>query len=1064
MAINYTPEQKQAIETLDKSVLVSAAAGSGKTAILVERILRIILEGRANVDELLVVTFTNAAASEMKLRLAAAIRKRMREEPEDAPRLREQLSRLYRAYITTIDSFALRVIREFFYETDLDPDFRACDEVQSEMMKREAAEELIEAGFENDRFLDIGDDDDASDGVRQAVNSVGFREFMRLYSEEREDSTFRDRMLKAYSGLRSVPDYFEWSYNKAEQLKTTPENFDGSDLQKAMLRDAEDTFEKAYDAAMRVSELFDSAGLRDMYTDKLADEVAVIEDVLADVRKGKLDRDVLDRAANISYARLSARKDQKEAFNSIKSEVTPLRDAYKKVINGWNLKYMTPDLETMLSEMNETYRYTVYYIRLLEEFERRYMEKKRERNVMDFSDMEHTAVRILRRKEPSEALRRRFKFIFIDEYQDTNRIQEELISRVSGPDNVFKVGDIKQSIYRFRQAEPDIFREVYEDFSDQSNQDGIAIDLGRNFRSNDATIRYINRVFSEVMEGYDERARLYTGVNCPPEYDFIPEVHLLTNEGMPEDDDDMGAGADGSYDASDDVDEDIVALSKEEAEAEYIAGIAESLIGTEFYDAKEGRVRNAEAKDIVILFRTVKSRGDIMSASLRKHGIDPHVEDSDDYFDTVEIGVAMSLLSCIDNMKRDVPLIATLHSEVFGWTPAQLAEVRIRHTEHMRDIREAEKNSGTYRRPAYWEALQWYREEGPEGELRDKAQYVYDRITEWRRLSRMMPLEDFVWYVLVDSGYYRMAGAMHGGARRQANLRTLADRAAGFSGETIASLSSYIDFVDVLKSRRISSGQTPAAAGDEVVRISTIHKSKGLEYPFVIVGGLGHRFRKDGNEKGFSFDSSIGVGMPYIDPSRKYWRTTLMQRAVNAKTERDSYSEELRVLYVALTRARNKLILVGTYRSEEELAKYTVMPDCYLKVMRNVLKTGLNTYTVRPLEMSNDAGKRPALNIPDELLKKAETRVSEAEARATAAEKRATEAEARLAEAEAKKPEAVTLAPEAEKIDIRVDLLTTKERDEYFEERSQWAADDRAKAEARKEYLRSLAEKTADRA
>ena len=946
MAVKYTPEQIQAIETLDKSVLVSAAAGSGKTAILVERILRIILEGKANVDELLVVTFTNAAASEMKLRLASAIRKRMRENPEDTGRLKEQLSRLYRAYITTIDSFALRVIREFFYETDSDPDFKACDEVQGELMRREALSELFEEGFENDRILDITAEEAASHPysgeITDAVNSVGFREFMRLYSEERQEDSFKDRMLSAYAGLRSVPDYFEWAYSKAEQLNVTEENFEGSGLQAAMAADAAETFTAACNSADRIRELFSDAGLEDMYEEKLSSEVQMLHDFRDEVAEGDLSMELLERITAVSFVRLAAGKDQKEAYSTIKDEVTALRDAYKKEINGWNTKYMTPDLKTRLDEMNATYKYTVYYIRMLEEFERRYSEKKRERRVMDFADMEHIAVRILRNREAAETLRRRFHYIFVDEYQDTNRIQEELISSIARPDNVFRVGDVKQSIYKFRQAEPEIFQGMYRKFSDGADPDGTAIDLSMNFRSNEATINYINRVFENVMEGYDDRARLYTGAKCDPEYDFIPEVHILTA---------------GETEVSEEDDE-TAELSKEEAEAEYIAGLAADLIGTEFHDTKTGEIRKAEARDIVILFRAVKTRGDVMAAALRRRGIEPHVEESDDYFDTVEIGVAMSLLSCIDNMKRDIPLIATLHSEVFGWAPAELAEIRIAHMEHLRE-------SGRSGRPAYWEAMRWYREHGPEGTLKEKAHYAADRLLGWRRLSRMMPLEDFIWYVLTDSGYYRMAGAMHGGARRQANLRTLADRAAKYSQETVASLSSYITFVDVMRKKKISTGQTPAAAGDDVIRISTIHKSKGLEYPFVIVGGLGHRFRKDNNEKGFSFDSSIGGGLPYIDPSRKYWRSTIIQRAINAKSRRDGYSEELRVLYVAMTRARNRLIMVGTYDSAEKLEKYSARPECYLKVMQDVLKTGFNRYYIRPLPVSAAEAAKRKLNIPD---------------------------------------------------------------------------------------------------
>lgn len=939
MAVKFSEEQLKAIETLDRSVLVSAAAGSGKTAVLVERILRIILDGKANVDEMLIVTFTRAAAAEMKARLSSAIRRKMAESPEDAKRLSEQLSMMYRAYITTIDSFAMRVIREFFYEIDIEPDFGACDEVQGELMRQEALQEMLEAGFEDDGFLS---------------DEVGFREFLRLYSEERQEDTFKDRILSAYSGLRSIPDYFEWAYSRAELLKVTPDTFEGSELQAVMLEDARETMSRAGEAAEKLRELMYNAGLEDMFNEKMLPEVSSIESIRKAVDDGRLDTEVMEMAASYSNGRLGVKKAWKESYEAVKGDIKILREAYKKEIEGWNNRYSVPDFETRLAEMNETYRYTVYYIRLLEEFERRYLEKKREKHVMDFADMEHNAVRILRKPEAADTLRKRFRFIFVDEYQDTNRIQEALISSIARPDNVFRVGDIKQSIYKFRQAEPSIFRDLYASFSEDPGERGIAIDLSRNFRSNDATIRYINRVFSMIMEGYDERAMLYTGISCPPEYDFAPEVHILTDEGSTAEQD--------KTDAADDVDEEIGDLSKEEAEAEYIAGLASELIGKEFYDTKAGTVRKAEARDIVILFRAVKTRGDIIARALRKRGIAPYIEESDDYFDTIEIGVALSLLTCIDNMKRDVPLIAALHSEAFGWTAEELAGVRTAHSEYTRQ----QGKGGT--RSAYWEALKWYREEGPEGGLKDKAVLAADKIREWRRLSHMMPLDDFVWHVLTDSGYYRMAGAMNGGKRRQANLRALADRAGRFSKDTVASLSSFISFVDVMRKKNISNGQTPAAGpGDDVIRISTIHKSKGLEYPFVIVGGLGHRFRYDSNEKGFSFDTEIGVSLPYIDPSRRYWRSTIVQRAINSKSHRDSYSEELRILYVAMTRARNKLILVGTCKSEEDLKKYTARPSDFLKVMRDVIRTCDNTYHVQMLERSGTSGTASRHRVPDPL-------------------------------------------------------------------------------------------------
>ena len=926
MANIFTKEQLKAIETLDKSVLVSAAAGSGKTSVLIERIIRIILEGRANVDEMLVVTFTNAAASEMKLRLASAIRKRMADHPEDVARMKDQLARLYKAYTSTIDSFALRVIKEFFHMTDMEPSFGVADEVQCELLRREALSELFEDGFENDDLIEGG----------------SFRAFLRLYSEERSDDAFMDNMLDAYSRLRTMPDYFDWAYEKAEQLKVTPDTFEGSDFQKMMFADAETVFGRVLGAFAELRNMFADAGIYDMYEKKLAEQETAVNAIYDTLVSGNAGKEVITAIENIPSTRLVPVKAQKEAFDSIKAEVKKVNDALKKEIGDLKKRYMIPDLWARLSEMNATYEYTVYYLRMLEEFEKRYDAKKREKRVIDFADMEHIAVRILKNDDAADTLRRRFRFIFVDEYQDTNNIQENLISRVARPDNVFRVGDVKQSIYKFRQAEPEIFERLYARYTAGEEPSGIAIDLGRNFRTNNAAITYINHVFKSVMDGYDERSMLYTGIECPPEYDFIPEVHVLI--------DDSGEEEDDTFDSEDGgADEEIEELSKEEAEAEYIAGLVQSIIGTEFFDSKTRTVRTAEARDIAVLFRAVKYRGEIMSRALRERAIEAHVEETEDFFDTVEIEVALALLTCIDNMKRDVQLISVLHSEVFGFSPDELACIRIEH------------NKAVSERTAYWKAFEWFTEEGPESALKKKAADAREALMEWRRLSRILPLEDFIWKVLVDSGYYKMAGAMPGGASRQANLRTLADRAGRFSKDSIATLSSFITFLDLLKSKKIKNGQASMVGrDDDVVRISTIHKSKGLEYPFVIVGGLGHRFRYDTNSKGFSFDPEGGIGLPYVDPARRYWRSTVLQRAISSKSRNDSYREEMRLLYVAMTRARNKLCMVGTCKSEEELNSYQLQPASFLKAMQNVLKSGFNKLYISPLMLTKEADEKGA--------------------------------------------------------------------------------------------------------
>ncbi|MBQ0017672.1 MAG: UvrD-helicase domain-containing protein [Clostridiales bacterium] len=924
----FTPEQQKAIETLDKSILVAAAAGSGKTAVLVQRIINIILEGKAEVDEMLVVTFTKAAAAEMRLKLAKALKERMRIDPSSKDRLKPQLSKLYRAYISTFDSFAVRLIREFFYEIDIEPNFKACDEVQSVLLQRQAVDELFEDGFENDNIIEGG----------------SFREFLRLYSRERNEETFKNGLLEAYAKLRTIPDYFDWAYKKAEELNVSKENLSETGVGKAMLEDAVSALNEACDAACKIKELFESVGLEKMYENKLANEISMLATIREMLEDG-LSEELLSALQSIEYITLRSTKDDKESYECIKDEVAGLRSVYKEAIKNWKSCYMMPSFDVRLSEMHASYAYTVYYLDLLRKFEEYYEGLKKENGLLDFSDMEHYAVSILKHQSAADILRKRFKFIFIDEYQDTNNIQEHLISRIARPDNVFKVGDVKQSIYRFRQAEPAIFERTYREYSDEAEGNAIAIDLNRNFRSNDHTIRYINRVFESVMEGYDDKAKLYTGLcegmGYGDEYDLIPELHVLTYDAA--EDEGFEAEADEADVQDGGADEEIVNISKEEAEFSYIAELVDGIIGTEFYDSAAKVVRKAEPRDIAILMRSVKHKGDLMTRTLRNRNIQAHINDDDDYFDTVEIGIAVSLLSSIDNMKRDVPLIATLHSEIFGWTAEELAIVRAEY-------------EGSHRDP-FWMSLNAYAESGSKEDIRSKAEETIAQLKDWRELSHMMPLEDFIWRVLVESGYYMYAGAMNGGDRRQANLRVLVDRARKYSEESICSLSSFLDFIGVMKSKGVKNGQASLLSKeDNVVRIMTIHNSKGLEYPFVIVGNLGNKFNTDSKGQKFSFDSELGVGLSYVSPDRAYWRSTLMQRAINNKNVREEFKEELRILYVAMTRARNKLIMVGTVKSLEKLREGSSRRN-FLEVMRDSLNTEANEFYTRHV-FADAAGKK----------------------------------------------------------------------------------------------------------
>ena len=887
---------------MDKSILVSAAAGSGKTAVLIERIIGILLKGEANVDEMLVVTFTNAAAAEMRVKLARALKK---------AKMHDQLDKLYRAYISTFNRFAIRVIREFFYELDIEPNFSVCDEVEGTMMQAAAIDQLFEEAFEKDDLIEGG----------------SFREFLRLYSSDRSEDTIKEQIIDSYSKLRSMPNYFEWAHNKLEESSYSLDSFRGSELEQSLVDECMSMLETVEEYVTKTQELFKTAGIEKMFEEKIGSDYTQIRDILENLRiKHEFSDELVEALVGVQFGSLAGiKKEYKEGYASIKEEISQLRDYYKKIYKEWVNAYLVPDINTRIEELVASSKYTNYFINLLEKFELRYEALKKEKGLLDFSDMEHNAARILSKPELADTMRKRFKYVFIDEYQDTNNIQEYLISRLSKEDNVFKVGDVKQSIYKFRQAEPAIFQRTHRQYSDASNKNATAIDLNMNFRSNANTIKYINEVFREIMEGYDINAELKPCPICEKDpYDFRPEVHLLIDSGDVEEDDSDTL-----------VDSELRDLSKQEAEARYVAEQIQKLIGTKFYDSKNDVVRTVEPRDVVILLRSIKFRGDIYARELRSLNLQSHIEEESDYFDATEIRVALSLLSTIDNIKRDIPLIASLHSEAFGYTAEELATIR------------AESSS---RKMPFWEAIEEYVDHGSDRALSERLAQTLAQIAKWREYSNMMALPDFIWKVLTESGYYLYAGAMYGGNRRQANLRSLVDRAGKYTDNAIASLTDYLRYLEVMRTKKCRSGQASMVSKDDnVVRISTIHKSKGLEYPFVIISGLGVRLVHDKLNKSLSFDSTLGIGMPYVSPDKKYWRSTILQQAIqnNARYEEDQ--EELRVLYVAMTRARNKLILVGITKDEEALFKGIEPGKNYLEIMRKVLSTTYNELYKSPL-------------------------------------------------------------------------------------------------------------------
>ena len=953
--VRFTPDQQRAIDTIDKSILVSAAAGSGKTAVLVERIINIIVQGKADVDRMLVVTFTNAAASEMRLKLTKAINKVIKaskdSDPVRAEKLKQQLGKMYRSYISTVHSFCNRVIKEFFYLTDLEPNFKICDSLKAEIMKMEAIEEVFEQGFEEDDF----------------IKGCSFREFLDRYSKERDDKALMQEIVKAYADLRSMPEYFEWSERMAEKLRIPKSgDYRDSDLYKELWEEARKVVDDALREALGLQEYLTGLNLLNTAA-KLDSEIGAFQ-TLADAMKhisdsgesaGEAEEVVARVFQNPVFGTFAGGKGEREEYKSVSADCKARRDAYKNNFQDFFKEYNFADIRTLFEEQSETYKYTMYYLALLKEFERIYNAKKREQGVIDYGDMEHITADILKHKEARDVLRERFEFVFIDEYQDVNTLQEFLIGSVAREDNVFKVGDVKQSIYKFRQAEPHIFEETSRTYKDESNNHAIQINLNKNFRSNGATIDYINYVFQDLMDGYDDDEKLYRGIAGHPDYNLKPEVHLLLTE-VDDSTEGESSGTGHTSKGSQIVDiegsidndleesvEEIKALSKAEIEAIHVADIVSGIIGKEFYDSKSGKIRRATPRDIAILLRSTKNKSDMYYKSLMSKSISSHISDDGGYFDTVEVAVAMAMLKVVDNLHQDIPLISVLRSEVFGFTPEQLAEVRaFAREKQITETKEAEGDV-QYRRQSYCDALLEYSANGSDDKLKSRVNAALSTIEKWRAHSKMMQLDDYIWYLLEDSNYYMFAGAMYGGRQRQANLRALVERAGAFRISSIASLSSYISYLEVLRTKNVEMGQpSMVSEEDDVVRIMTIHKSKGLEFPFVIVAGMGNQLSYTSGIKGFQFDNELGIALAYVNPDEHYWRRTLMQKKITDKIREDEYQEQLRVLYVAMTRAREKLYLIGCEKTEDFVLDDIRSRNSYFRIMGKLCDSGrYNEYT-----------------------------------------------------------------------------------------------------------------------
>ncbi|MGG4143193.1 helicase-exonuclease AddAB subunit AddA [Paenibacillus algorifonticola] len=923
----WTDEQWSAIVTEGSNILVAAAAGSGKTAVLVERIIRKI-SSSTDVDRLLVATFTKAAAAEMKERIRIALEKELDRQP-DSEHLRRQLALMNRSSITTLHSFCLDVIRRYYPLIGLDPGFRIANETESELLRMEVLDQLFEEKY------DEADADSRAGGAFLALAD-------RL-GGERGDEPLYKLVQDLYAFAQSHPWPEAW-------LRETSESFN--------LQNAAELQHSSWVASLRADVELALAGAEALlrkaldltrepagpapYAVNFEDDLALVLMLKAAVQERPWEQ-WFEPFHTVEFGKLKAMRGD-EYDKSLQEQAKDLRDSAKKLLGTLAEELFGRTPEQFLEELQELAPLMAALSELIIDFGQRYEAAKREKGLLDFGDLEHYCLRILRTEDssvkqtlPSPAAleyQNQFDEILLDEYQDMNMVQEAIVTLISRPGagNRFMVGDVKQSIYRFRLAEPNLFMHKYKSYAvqavlpgtDGADRDaaafahtsteaassaghsaGLRIDLARNFRSRQEVVDGVNNVFRGIMResvaemDYDQRAELVCGASFPAAEEageFEVELVVIDKAGsvmaedkaQPEDEEE---GLDAAESAED--------LQTAQLEGRLIAQKIQSLMesGYRIYDGKSKRTRPLEWRDIVILLRATSQWAPIIIEELQADGVPAYAELSSGYFDAIEVQTVLSLLRVIDNPYQDIPLAGTLRSPIFGLDAEELALIRI-------------EKSGV----SYFEAL--LAAEGsltlPES-LRQKLTYFLAQLERWRSDARQGALADLIWRIYRETGYYDFAGGLPGGTQRQANLRALYDRARGYEATSFRGLFRFLRFVERMRDSGGDLGTARALGEQEnVVRIMSIHKSKGLEFPVVFTAGLGKSFNQQDLRSAFLRHKQLGFGPRFVDPQRRVSYPTLPFLAIRRRLRMEMLAEEMRILYVALTRPKEKMFLVGT--------------------------------------------------------------------------------------------------------------------------------------------------------
>lgn len=955
--MEWTNEQKNAIYLKNKNILVAAAAGSGKTAVLVERIINKIINEHVDIDKILVVTFTNAAASEMRERILKAIYEKQEQAStqEEEDNLQKQIMLLNKASICTIDSFCLDVIRNNFYELDITPNFRIADTAEMELLKHEVLEELFEEKYES--------------------QNENFEKLIKTYTSYRDDTPLKDLILKIHTYIEASPFPKEWLQEQIEKfnIQDVSQDFAKTVWGKLLLKDVEE-------------ELIDGiATLKSHYlklsVDKDLEKFAqMLKNNLSQLETLNGNLDSWDKsfeiANNIDFGRWPTNKILSEA----KEKAKEARADVKKKFDKKRDKIFTSKSEEANKDILDMYEVLSKLKDVILEFDEKLFKKKKEKNILDFSDIEHLALKILIKNENGKIEKtdvakmytNKFSEIAIDEYQDSNLVQEYILTAVSNGNNIFMVGDVKQSIYKFRQAMPELFLSKYKNYKlaengaliiqnqimnnnnsdekqlgnnelqdktnfenesyvesrdekncemkDLQSDKGLKIQLFKNFRSRKNVLDFTNIIFKNIMSenlgdiDYTEEEYLNLGADykeskedLKTEIDIIDVAEVEEEKSYFKDDDESNE--------EDEEKEELEKVEDIELEARYVSKKIKELVESKFqiYDNKKQVFRDIKYKDIVILLRSTKFKAPVFEKQLVKDEIPVFSDTSSEYLDSFEIKTIMSLLKIIDNPLQDIPLVMVMRSSIGKFTDNDLLEIRLH---------------GGYE--DFYTSMQKAKLSVSQ-DLRNKIEEFLGNVEKWRNEKNYVGLDELIWNIYEDTGFLNYVEVLPNGALRKANLQMLFERAKQYESVSFKGLFNFINFIEKISS---SSGDLGSAKligeNEDVVRIMSIHKSKGLEFPVVFLSGTGTGFNLMDLNNDILLHQDLGIGVKYIDYDMQIKYDTLSKMALKNKLYEETLSEEMRVLYVALTRAKEKIFITGISKNyTDELEKMKNLVDMY---------------------------------------------------------------------------------------------------------------------------------------